>query len=161
MKNPVLFWIVVIFTSLNILDMFTTLFILPGESNPLFLVTGKLWPIFLVKILINVGVIVLYKRNVYPNVITYYLLLTALTIGISLFTLAQYANIRAIISPNVLQEASSISVQEKVNSYTTIIIFLYLIPLFFSVISFILYNKSRKKIRISKKYYKKRKWWQF
>lgn len=160
-KNPILFWLVFVFTALNIIDVITTLFILPGESNILYLMTGHLWPVLLIKLLFNIGIIYLYKKNIYPSEMTYYLLVTALVIGVVLFALAQYSNISAIFQPKLLEEASNATVQEKAASYITIILIIYIIPLFFCVTSFIAYNKSKKRVIISKEYYKKRKWWQF
>ena len=66
-KNPVLFALIAIFFIVNIVDSITAFFILPGESNPLFLIFNSIWVLIFFKFVI-VGAIIFYAiRNKYPS----------------------------------------------------------------------------------------------
>ena len=64
MRNPILFFITVAFILVNLVDAITAFFILPGESNPLFILTGSLLiPIILKGLLF--GLLYLFIEEIY------------------------------------------------------------------------------------------------
>lgn len=161
MKNNSLFYLLVVFTLLNIMDVITTMFILKAESNPLYHLFGNIYvPIFL-KIVVLTIAWRWYFKNIYPNNFSHYLFITIMVFGCVTLLIAQIGNVYGIMHPAVIEKASTASVSEKVNSYFQFVGLIYLLPILFNLGTFLLYESSRKKIIISKKYYKNIRWWQF
>jgi len=151
-RNPTLFIIVLIFGILNIIDIFTALFILPGEANPLFIMTGSMLPVFIGKILIVVLAIWIYKQNKFPSNFQYFMILSFLVLGSLLLTLGVGSNIYGMINTDMITEAAKISNAEKLSYYWQISFLFYFIPLGFNLLVFKLYEKSIGKVIIKKKY---------
>jgi hypothetical protein len=142
------------------MDTITTLFILPGETNPIFHLLGKtLWPIIVFKIFVVAILWYWYNVNKYEKPSTYYLLLSILIYGSIALAIAQYGNIKAMLNPSYVEWVSEFSTEEKVKDYFTFMSFVYIIPLVFNMITFWIYQKSYHKVYISKKFYKKQGWW--
>lgn len=157
MKRNVLFYLIAVFVLLNVIDIVTTLFILPGESNPIYLFTKSIFIMLLFKIIV-VGIICwVFYRNRFSNQRAYFLFITILFYGTIALTLAQIVNIYAIIHPAVLQQAASSTTQEKINSYAWIMNIIYFCPVIFSWLCFIIYDKTFKDVE----YNPKAKWWEF
>jgi len=157
MKRNALFYLVAFFVILNLLDIVTTLFILPGESNPIYLLTKSLFIMLIFKIIV-VGIVCwIFYRNKFTNQRAYFLFITILLYGTIALTLAQVINIYAIIHPTVLQQAAQQTTQEKVTSYAWIMNIIYLCPVIFSWLCFIIYDKTFKDIE----YNPNANWWEF
>lgn len=145
-KNTVLFWLVYIFVLFNVIDSFTALFILPGEANPLYLWLGSIWPLIGLKLLISAGAIWLYSHNQFKSNSTYHSILSCLFIINILLALGFISNIYGMLNPQIISEGAELSNEVKVNYYVKIVSFIYLIPLFFNILTFWLYEKSVGKI---------------
>lgn len=158
-NNPVLFALVVLFILVNIVDAITAFFILPGEANPIFLIFGTIWPVILIKILIIAIVIYYVFRNIYPSDLMYYLIIVILTLGIIVISLASYGNIKGIQNPELVEAAKDIPAETKAKVYFEFAKWYYYSPLVFCLITFILYDVSRKKVKIDPEYFKRKKWW--
>jgi hypothetical protein len=150
-RNPILFFLFIIFIIVNLLDLITAYFILPGESNPLFLLTNSYLSIIALKIIIIYIVWLIYRRNIYNSHFNYYLILIIITLGIFLMSLGLYNNIRGMLEPNLIQQAANVTTGVKVKAYFMMTAFIYLIPLLFSIFTFKLYEWSLKYIIIKKR----------
>jgi hypothetical protein len=159
-KNPIFFWLLIIFTLANIVDSVTALFILPGEANPIFLITGSIWYVILGKIFILAAAWFFYYRNIFPTNIWYFIVIAALTFGSLVVSLGAYSNILGIKNPEIVAAASEMEKSEKINTYFTLSIIFYIIPIALNIVTFILYDKSYKYTVIDKQYYKNKKWWE-
>jgi hypothetical protein len=159
-KNPPMFYLLVLFTLLNVMDMITTMFIIKGEANPLYHLTGSILPVFAIKIFVVVLIWFLFSRGVFSSNTTYFMLIVIMIYAIVALTFAQYMNIRAMLNPVLLEQAAGVTTGEKVTMYVWLMNIIYLFPIIMSWISFLLYDKSVKNVVINKDFYRKRKWWQ-
>lgn len=159
MRNKPFFILLIVFTLLNIADVITTQFILPGEANPVYNLTGSLIPIYLLKGLIIYFIYKFYKRNIFPSNMNYYVFLSLLVYGSLVLLIAQAININAIMNPELIEIAAQTSTQERTTQYFWFMNLFYLAPILLNMLTFWIYDKSIKKVEISKEYYKKRKWW--
>lgn len=160
MRNPIFFYLLLIFLIVNVLDTVTALFILPGEANPIYLLTGSIWPVVVGKIIIVGFYVLLYRRNVFPSNFVYYNIMLILLLGILLITLGVTSNLIGISNPEALEEASKIPAQQKANQYFSIIGVFALLPYILSLLSFKFWEWSLKHTKIDKQYYKKKRWWE-
>ena len=160
MKNPILFFLITGLTVLNIIDYITAMFILKGESNPLFLITGNMIPVLIVKILIIGGLYYYWYRNIYPNNFTLYMLIVIIMYSLILLSIAIYSNILGMLNPQILEASSQLSMVEKSQGYYSIISIIYIIPAGLTLLCFWVYEKINKHVVIDKEYFKRRKWWQ-
>ena len=138
---------------------FRPFFVLPAESNPIFLLTKNIGILFILKILFIFFIGYFYKRNIYPTNFSYYLLLSVLIYGSFVITLACASNIYGIYNPALLEESSHMTTEEKLSGYSIFITVIYIIPMIFNLLVFWLYDKSHKHIIVCNDYFKKRKWW--
>ncbi len=160
LKNPIQFFLIFIFVIVNLVDLITFWFILPGEANPLFLITNSAISIVVVKILIIGLIIHYYRRNIYPSHFAYFMIMLAMILGTLVVGLGAYSNIVGINNPDMVEEAAKIPAIERAKDYAVTISILYCIPFGLSLLAFHLYYKSLTKIKIDSEYYKKFKWWQ-
>lgn len=157
--NPVLFFLLLIFTIANLTDAITALFILPGESNPLYLLFGSIWPLLIFKFVINGWLWFYYKRNIYPSNLMYYMIIIILVLGTLLFSLGALSNSIGIKNPELVEQAANVPTKDKLIQYSLLSGLLGFFPMLFGVIAFILYDKSRKKVVVDKEYFNKKKWY--
>jgi hypothetical protein len=155
-KNPVLFWLVLVFILVNVLDLITTFFILPGEANPIVLLTKTPLSLLLIKVGLIIGIYLIYRKNIYPTRITYFGFLLTLVLGTAAMGLAVYGNILGMMNPEIVQQAAALSTGEKVKGYSQFITIFYLIPIAMSMIAFWLYDKSLSTIELKKEEFR---WW--
>lgn len=159
MKNPVLFIVFFIFSIANIVDIITAFFILPGEANPIYLLTGNIYIILIAKIAFISILYYYYHRNIYPSNFMYYLIVMILVLGSMVTGLAVYANISGILNPKIVEQAVQMSTEEKVVNYVVFSAVFYIIPVVFCLLTFIIYDKTYKYIKVDKEFFKKRRWW--
>jgi len=148
MKNSkILFFLFLSFIFLNILDYITALFILPGESNILYLLTGSSLSILFIKILI-IGVAgYVYFKNEYPSHFWHFSYIYILLIGCLLLSFGIYSNILGILNPHIVEQASQLSTTQKTGYYINILTILFIIPYIISMVAFKLYEITQKKVR--------------
>lgn len=158
-KNPIMFWLFIIFVIANIVDAITAYFILPGEANPLYLMTGSIVLIDIIKIVFALTLFYFYQRNVYPSNFYYFLLLMVLGLGSLVVGLGAYSNILGMLNPHLVTYASNLTTGEKTRAYINFVTVIYLLPMAISLIIFKLYDLSLKAVKIDKEYFKKREWW--
>ncbi len=151
MKKPAFFYLIIFFVFLNVVDMLTTIIILPGESNPLYLLTKSFIGILIAKLIVVGAVIWLYIHNKYKNNTSFFIFVCVIVYGSLALFLAQIINISAILHPQVIVEAAKLTTTQKTSSYNTFMLFVYLLPIIFSTICFVIYDKSVKFITIIKK----------
>jgi len=151
LNSKLLFWIVVVFGIVEILDMITAMFILPGESNPIYLLTGSYMLLFVLKIVGIVLAFVVYFVNKYASKSFSYTFIYFLIIGIFMTSFGVYSNIMGILHPEILHSASQLSVKAKMDYYWTIVGFFMLIPYFISIVAFKVYEFSEGKLKYQNK----------
>lgn len=160
LKNPILFVLVFIFVSINILDSITAHFILPGEANPLYLISGNIWFVHALKLVLICFVIYWYKQNLFESHFSYYMLIMILIMASLILMLGVASNMYGIINPAVLEESAGIPTGEKIRAYLKFVMIIYIIPNILALFGFKLFEWSGKYVRFGKKYYPNRKWWQ-
>lgn len=160
MNNKIFFYLFLIFLIVNIADIITATFIVKGESNPLFLITGNFWITVIFKCLIVYGLWWFMKRGIYYSHFYYFMCVMVLLLGSLVVGLGVYSNILGMMNPQVLQEASQMTTAEKVQGYTIMVSVIYVVPMALCLIGFKLYDMSYHKVTFSKEYFRKKKWWQ-
>lgn len=158
LRNPIFFWLVSLFIFLNCVDIITTIFILPGEANPVYHLTGSLWLVLAVKIFICYAAACFYYTNTFPTERSYHFILLVLVMSSTALLLAQINNIYAMAHPAMIAEAAALPTSEKVTGYFLFMGVVYLGPVLFSMLVFYLYDKSKGKARINFEAAKKVKW---
>lgn len=159
MKNPIIFFIFVFFTIVNIIDIITALFILPGEANPLYLFTNSIAIVIVAKVIVIFLIWKMYRKSKFPSNIYYYLLVLLLIVGTFMVGFAVLANVNGIRNPELLELAKTIPDKEKMDMYFDFIKWFYFLPMIFCIISFYIYDKTRHHVEIDKEYFKKKPWW--
>jgi len=150
-KNPILFYLLVTFLIVNVLDFITSLFILPAETNPIVLLTQSPTIFFFFKVVIVGFAFLIYNKNEYPSHTTYYGFMLCLILGIFMLGLGTYSNIIGIMSPHYVSEVAQMPVKEKTQSYFLFVFIIYIAPILFSLLTFKLYRKSYRHIKLKKK----------
>jgi hypothetical protein len=116
-----------------------------------YLLTKSFISILILKIAVVIAIIWLVINNKYKSKTYFYLFVCVLVYGCLALLLAQILNIIAITQPHIVQEAAQVTTQQKVSSYNSFVLQVYLIPLVMSMICFWIYNKSVDSIEIVKK----------
>jgi len=151
MKNNILFFLICLFTIVNVLDVATAQKdMLAGESNPLYILFGSIWVIYLLKIFLVIGLWLIYFKGGINTHFTYFMIILILIMGTFALSLGVYANIRALQTPGYAELVKEIPNEVKVKSYQIMITFVYLLPSIFSLLAFYLYEKSVKYTEIIK-----------
>ncbi len=159
MKNPVIFWLLVFFTLLNVADAITANYILAGEANPLYIEFGSLLPVYILKFVVVSIFWFVYNRNIFNNHYLYYLYVMFLVLGTVGVSLGVASNTYGILNEDVLEESSKISAEEKVQAYNLFTLFIIYIPSFLSFITFVFYQTSLKRAKIGKHHWKGIPWY--
>jgi len=156
--NKTILVVLIIFSLLNLCDIVTTIFIFEGEANPLFNMINNFGIMIFLKLLV-VSVIWIYVlRNLYPNNMSYFMLLSILVYGSLALLLAQIININGILHPEIIEQAASVSVDERAVNYFWFMNVVYIFPILFSLLTFWIYDRSHNTAIINKEIAKKNKW---
>jgi len=158
-KNPLMFFLLFFFIILNAIDYITAQFILVGEANPIFLLTGNIHIVGLLKLGMILVLCFYYNRNIYYNYTFYYVTLLILILGNIALVFGIYSNITAYLHPELLHAASQLTNTQKNTEYFKFMSIIYIIPSLFMIVTFALYEWSTKYIKVDKEYFKKREWW--
>jgi len=159
LKNPIVFFILFAFIVVNIIDAITAFFILPGEANPIYILTKSIYVVILLKLLLIWGGIIYYRRGIFANYLSYYMYIVIFALATVVIGFAAYGNIYGMQHPEIIEETSDISDNEKVKYYFSVMSIIYYMPVVILIGLFVLYNKSLKYVKIDEEFYKKRKWW--
>jgi len=143
LKNPILFWMIAIFIFLNLADIATAFFILPGEANPLFLLTKSFNPVIIVKLGLIILLIAVYRRNETISEFTHYMYILTLVMSFGILGMGIYANIQGMMEPELVALQANVPAGEKIAAYGKAVGLFYMIPTIFSLIAFKLHQKSR------------------
>ena len=160
-KNPILLVLFLIFTLVNLIDLLTSLFITPGESNPIYLLTGNIAVLAGFKLFLVLVIFWIYKKNLFPSRFWYFFFLHILVVGSYMLSLGIYNNFQGIGNPQLLEASRQLSTQVKLSMYIKFIAVIYTIPLVLSLLSFKLYELSQRTIKIEKDVFKDDSWWGF
>jgi hypothetical protein len=149
-NSKILFWLVTIFGVFNLVDLITAMFILPGESNPIFLLTNSKFSLILLKLFVIGIVYYIYFKNKYPSRTWLFSYIYIIIIGILGLGFGIYSNVLGILNPQILASASSLTVVQKTNYYFTIVGLFMILPYTISIITFKIYDVIEKKIKYGK-----------
>jgi hypothetical protein len=127
------------------------MFILPGESNPIYLLTGSAAVLWIFKIIGIALIFYVYFKNEYPSRTWYFGLVYILTIGILMTGFGVFSNVLGMIQPDIVTTASEITVKEKMNYYSFFIGLFMILPMFISLVAFKIYDYTEEKITYKKK----------
>ncbi len=146
-NSKLLFVLVIIFSITNLLDVITAMFILPGEANPIYLLTHSIALLWILKVGFMALVLWIYFKNEYPSRFWFFSYIYVLVIGNLMLSLGVYSNVMGILNPAVVEAAAQITTAQKVSYYSTLVGFLMVIPYIISMISFKIYDVTEKKIK--------------
>jgi len=147
LNSKILFFLLIIFSFLNLLDVITAMFILPGESNPIYLLTGSSLILWLIKFFFIFMVFYVYFKNEYPSRFFLYSFIYIIVIGIVMISFGVYSNIMGIINPHIVEQASQMTTGQKVSYYGIIVSLFMIIPYIISMVSFKIYDVIESKIK--------------
>jgi hypothetical protein len=145
-----MFWLFIVLVVLNIIDYFSAGFVLGGEANPVFLLTGSMITVLLLKVslLLVIGYFII--KNSYNTRFSLFLTVIILILSIGATGIAAGGNVYAAFNPVVLEQASQLTQQEKVQGYTSYMFIIYLLPLLLSVLSFKIFEWGSRKAEFRK-----------
>ncbi|MAH50051.1 hypothetical protein CMI37_29800 [Candidatus Pacearchaeota archaeon] len=143
LKNPVLFILIAVFIILNLVDLVTAFFILPAESNPLYLLTGSFWSLIAIKLVLFALTGYVYHVNKFKTNFSYHSFVLVLVLGIFMLLLAAASNVVGILNNTVVEDTAQLSNQSKLAYYNLFVFVLFIIPAFLSMVAFKLYDISR------------------
>ena len=140
LNSRLLFTIIIFFIVVNILDVVTAMFILPGESNPIYLLTQSVATLWILKFVIISAVLWVYFNNKYPSKFWLFSYIYTLIIGSLLISFGVVSNIVGILNPTIIQSATALSTTVKIKYYANIVSILMLIPYVISMAAFKAYE---------------------
>jgi hypothetical protein len=150
-RSKIVLWLLSLFTLFNIIDLITAMFILPGEANPIYLLTGSKSILFILKFVVIGLAWYVYLKRTYPSKVFYFTFIFVLLTGTLLIGTGIASNIYGILNPEVIEAASNVSTSEKVSYYFTLVGFLFFLPYILSLLSYIIHEKTSSTIRIEPK----------
>ena len=159
MRNPITFFLFLVFAFANLLDIVTAFFIQDAESNPIYLLFGNLLGVIILKGAVVWIAYYYTKRNIFPSRGMYYITLMVLILGSLLISMGVASNVWGMTHPEVIEAGKAMSVGEKVSGYGLFISVVYFIPAAFNIFIFWIYDRSLKYAVIDKTFFKKLKWW--
>lgn len=148
LTNPVVFILLAIFTIVNIIDAMTGLFILPAEANPIYLLFNSFIPVILGKTIICLVAWWIYKVNTYTSKTVYYSFLLTILLGTLLFSIGIASNTIGMLNPDLVQESSQLNTVQKIQGYSIFVGLLGILPWMISLLTFYLYQKSKKHVKL-------------
>ena len=150
LNSKLLFGVVVFFGIVNLLDVITAMFILPGESNPIYLLTQSYIILWVIKILFVSLILYVYFKNEYPSRFWLYSYIYILIIGSIMIAFGIYSNVLGILNPQIVETAATLSKGQKASYYGQVVGLFMIIPYIISMISFKVYDIVEHKIKYKK-----------
>ena len=151
LNSKLLFWFVVAFGILNLLDVITAMFILPGEANPIYLLTQSHIVLWIVKLGFIGLIFSVYFKNEYPSRFWLYSFIYILTIGSVMVGFGIFSNVMGILNPQVLESAAQLTSAQKMSYYGYLVGLFMVIPYIISMVAFKIYDVVESKITYKKK----------
>lgn len=152
LNSKILFYIVVLFGIVSLIDVITAMFILPHEANPIYILTGSPLVMWIMKLGLVALVAILYFFNKYPSRILYFSFVYTLIIGTLLFSFGAFSNIRGMADESVIEYNEELTDKDKVVAYSQIVTVLMIIPYTIAMLAFYVYDKSVTKVRLEDKH---------
>jgi hypothetical protein len=150
-KDNLLKHLVLLFIITNIIDGITAYFILPAETNPIYLLTGSWFAMFSFKMIIVTLIALIVWRKVYPGHINYYFIIHIILLMTFLFGFAAYGNIvYGMLDPQNVEYAKTLSDGDKHIHYFVGIAMPYYILMGLSLLSFTVYHYTKHTVIMSK-----------
>ena len=146
-KNPVMFWMFIIFAALNIADVLLAYPFGGGETNPIYLLTGNIFLMFMVKAGFIALAYALAASSIFPSRFTYFTLILSVMLSFVLLGIAVYSGLLYHNDPSLAVQAASIPKDVKAQMYAQFVGILYVLPFALCLLSFWAYDKSEKYIK--------------
>lgn len=160
MKNPFFFTLVILTILGNIADVITTQFIIAGEANPLYHLTGTMVYVYLLKAAVCIYIFYRWYRGTWSSIYEYHMMISILMITTTLLWIAACWNLYGAFHYTLVAEASMTPPSARVSQYFSLVIILYLIPFFTSLFTFIATERTKHNVYIyTKEERKVVKWW--
>lgn len=145
MKNPIIFFLCSIFITLNIADMITAHFILPGEANPLFIIFQSIIVLDILKVALTVLLLYVVWNNNYVTEFNYFVIISTMLLGSLILLFGVGSNIYGIMNPAEVAASADIPNDVKVKAYFSVVGIMYVLPMLFSLLSFWIFQKTKHK----------------
>jgi len=150
-RSKILFFIIGIFIFVNILDLFTAMFILPGEANPLWLLFKSKLLLVVFKFIICLMMFSVFYYNKYPSRFWYFSFIYTLVNGTLLISLGVASNIVGILNNEIVENSATITPEVKMQSYFFMVGLIFFLPYVLAMLAFKLYDISEKFVEYDKK----------
>jgi len=98
------------------------------------------------KIVLILMVFFAYFKNKYKAHLMYFLFIQTILLGILLFGIGVFSNINGMINEDVMTYNDNLTQEQKMVGYWQIVTVLFLLPYLFGMGSFLIYQKTYKKI---------------
>jgi uncharacterized membrane protein len=138
--NKIMLRVFIIFFLINLADLITSYFILGGEANPLYLMFGSVWPLYILKIAVTLGAFIIIRKNEYGTHFSLYMMIVFMLYGIVILGFGVFNNMQGILNPSIIEVAKTIPNEVKIKAYTNMVILLYYIPAGITLLSFKVYE---------------------
>jgi len=149
-KNPIFFILVCVFALVNLADAITAMFILPAETNPLFLIGGGIIFLDILKIIFVGLMFFVYMKNQFPTNFNYFMFITVLVLGSFIIGVGVYSNVLGIMNPDLVAIGAEMPMKEKITQYFWFVGLLYILPVILNLLCFKFYEWSKDKAQIKK-----------
>jgi len=125
----------------SITDLVTAYFILPGESNPLFLYFNAFWVMIIGK-LFFIGMLLWwnYKPRTEHN---HYFFCMSIVWSCFLFCFGTISNIYGIMNPSLIEAAATVAPAVKTQAYFSIVSILGVLPMLLGIVTFEVFYRTR------------------
>jgi len=140
-----------VFCVVNLADIITAMYILPGEANPIYLLTGSAAALWAFKLAFMGLVLFIYFKNDYPSRFWFFSYIYLLVIGTFMMGVGVFSNVLGILNPATVQAAAEVSATEKMNYYSTLVTVIMAIPYAIAMIAFKIYDVAEKNISYATK----------
>jgi len=124
------------------------MYILPGEANPIYLLTGSVLWLMILKGAVLAAVVYYYNHNKWTSHVVYYEYILILLLSSFSFMVGIYSNIQGMKHSELVQAAASMSTADKITAYSWTMGLIYVVPLVFSVVAFWIYRRTYKNTTI-------------
>ena len=149
-RSKMLFFMVGVFIFVNMLDLFTAMFILPGEANPLWLLFKSKSLLVVVKLFVCALVFFVFYINKQASKFWYFSYVYILVAGTLLISLGAASNIVGILNNEIVEAAAPMTDTVKMQNYFLFVGIIFFLPYILAMCAFKLYDMSEKYVRYTK-----------
>lgn len=144
-------WILVcLFVAATIADIVTSWFILPADANPLLVLGVSVWILYAIKAAVAIWAFWAASQRKFKDEGSYFFFMSILIYGTLVMAVGVWSNTLGIINPTIVDAAAAQAASSKIQAYTLIVSIFFLIPIFLNMLSFEIYNRTKKFIEFKR-----------